>query len=193
MTRAGLFATALALGWVFVRAEFGYTAGFRHLLRTGNGSPLAIGVIVAAVAALVVLPLSGLRPGYFGANVAVSLPLILGAALFGLGMQLANGCGSGTLYAAGSLSRRLLIALPCFCIGGSGLSRRFARQRVGKIRAEGSGPGVPQDPLRVLGLGVDFIPLSRSWKASLTRSGSILRPLPSLPGAVQLEGRPGLG
>jgi uncharacterized membrane protein YedE/YeeE len=118
MARAGLFATALALGWVFVRAEFGYTAGFRQLLRTGNGSPLAVGVIVAAVAALVVVPLAALRPGYFGANVAVSLPLILGAALFGLGMQLANGCGSGTLYAAGSLSRRLLIALPCFCIGG---------------------------------------------------------------------------
>lgn len=115
---AGLFATALALGWVFVRAEFGYTAGFRHLLRTGNGSPLVVGVIVAAVAALAVVPLTALRPGYFGANVAVSLPLILGAALFGLGMQLANGCGSGTLYAAGSLSRRLLIALPCFCIGG---------------------------------------------------------------------------
>jgi uncharacterized membrane protein YedE/YeeE len=118
MVRAGLFATSLALGWVFVRAEFGYTAGFRHLLRTGNGSPLAVGVIVAAVAALVVVPLAAIRPGYFGANVTVSLPLVLGAALFGLGMQLANGCGSGTLYGAGALSRRLLIALPCFCIGG---------------------------------------------------------------------------
>ena len=118
ISSAGLFATALALGWVFVRAEFGYTAGFRHLLRTGNGSPLVAGVIVAAVAALAIVPLAAIRPGYFGANVAVSLPLILGAALFGLGMQLANGCGSGTLYAAGSLSRRLLIALPSFCIGG---------------------------------------------------------------------------
>lgn len=56
VARAGPFATALALGWVFVRAEFGYTAGFRQLLRTGKGSPLAVGVIVASVAALVVVP-----------------------------------------------------------------------------------------------------------------------------------------
>lgn len=41
-----------------------------------------------------------------------------GAALFGAGMQLANGCGSGTLVAAGQGSRRMWVTLPFFCIGG---------------------------------------------------------------------------
>lgn len=118
LVNAGLFVIAGVLGWIFVRTEFGYTAGFRLLLRSGNGSSLAVGVMVAAVAALVIVPLGALYPGYFATKVAVGVPLIAGAALFGLGMQLANGCGSGTLYAAGSLSRRLLIALPFFCIGG---------------------------------------------------------------------------
>src|ERR1035437_3505178 len=33
-------------------------------------------------------------------------------------MQLANGCGSGTLYAAGGGSRRMWVVLPFFCLGG---------------------------------------------------------------------------
>lgn len=43
---------------------------------------------------------------------------MVGAALFGLGMQLGNGCGSGTLYAAGGGSRRMWVVLPFFCLGG---------------------------------------------------------------------------
>ena len=43
--------------------------------------------------------------------------LLLGAFVFGIGMQLANGCGSGTLYTAGGGSGRMLIALAFFIIG----------------------------------------------------------------------------
>ena len=39
--------------------------------------------------------------------------------LFGVGMQLGNGCGSGTLYAAGGGSRRMWVVLPFFCAGGT--------------------------------------------------------------------------
>ena len=56
--------------------------------------------------------------GYAGFVAPIGLPVIAGAALFGLGMQLGNGCGSGTLYAAGGGSRRMWVVLPFFCLGG---------------------------------------------------------------------------
>jgi uncharacterized membrane protein YedE/YeeE len=37
--------------------------------------------------------------------------------VFGVGMQLANGCGSGTLYTMGGGSGRMLITLACFIVG----------------------------------------------------------------------------
>ena len=40
-----------------------------------------------------------------------------GAFLFGIGMQLAGGCGSGTLYTAGGGSPRMLAVLAAFCAG----------------------------------------------------------------------------
>ena len=42
---------------------------------------------------------------------------MIGAFTFGIGMQLANGCGSGTLYTAGGGSGRMLIALLFFVVG----------------------------------------------------------------------------
>src|SRR5262249_20749651 len=41
----------------------------------------------------------------------------VGAFVFGIGMQLANGCGSGTLYTAGGGSGRMLFALAFFMAG----------------------------------------------------------------------------
>ncbi|MDE2517218.1 MAG: YeeE/YedE family protein [Rhodospirillales bacterium] len=114
----GLFALALALGAVFLLAEFGYTGAFRAWLRHGDGAALAAGILVALVAALVIVPVSALVDGYGGFIAPIGLPVIGGAALFGVGMQLANGCGSGTLYAAGGGSRRMWVTLPFFCLGG---------------------------------------------------------------------------
>ena len=64
-----------------------------------------------AVAALAVVPVAALVPGFGGAIAPLGPSLIVGAFVFGIGMQLANGCGSGTLYTAGGGSGRMLIAL----------------------------------------------------------------------------------
>ena len=42
---------------------------------------------------------------------------MVGAFTFGIGMQLANGCGSGTLYTVGGGSGRMLLALVGFIVG----------------------------------------------------------------------------
>ena len=118
LARAALFLVALGLGWVFMRSEFSYTAAFRNPLARRDGTMLALGIGIAAIPALVIVPVTALMPAYSGYVSPLGLPVLVGAALFGVGMQLANGCASGSLYAAGAGSRRLWIAIPFFCAGG---------------------------------------------------------------------------
>lgn len=113
-----IFAVALMLGGAFVGLDFGFTGGFRDLLTRGDGRALAGAAVIPAVAALAILPLSAGMDDYVRFLAPVGLSLIAGAALFGIGMQIANGCGSGCLVAAGQGSRRMLVALPFFAMGG---------------------------------------------------------------------------
>ncbi|MCC7282557.1 MAG: YeeE/YedE family protein, partial [Acetobacteraceae bacterium] len=113
-----LLAVAMGLGAAFVLLEYGFTAGFRDFLVAGDGRALGAAFVVPAIAALVVVPVGALAEGYGRFVAPIGLPLVGGAAMFGVGMQIANGCGSGTLVAAGQGARRMLLALPFFCLGG---------------------------------------------------------------------------
>ena len=113
-----IFAVALMLGAAFVELDFGFTGGFRDLLERGDGRALGAALVIPAVAALVVVPVGYMSPDYTRFVAPVGLSLLIGAALFGIGMQLANGCGSGCLIAAGRGARRLWVALPFFALGG---------------------------------------------------------------------------
>src|SRR5262249_52474965 len=73
--------------------------------------------LLIAVAALVIVPVAAMIPGFGGAIAPLGPSLVIGAFVFGIGMQLANGCGSGTLYTAGSGAGRMLVALAFFVIG----------------------------------------------------------------------------
>lgn len=115
---AALIAGGFGLGAAFWKAEFSYTASFRRFLNKGEAGGMIGGLIVIAIAALAVVPVAAIFPNYGGAIAPLGLSLIVGAFVFGIGMQLANGCGSGTLYTAGSGSGRMLIAL-AFFTGGS--------------------------------------------------------------------------
>ncbi len=113
-----VFAVALALGAAFVLFDFGFAGGFRALLEERDGRPVAATLLIPALAALVIIPVAALSPAHGRFVAPIGLPLVLGAMLFGAGMQVANGCGSGVLVAAGQGSRRMALALPCFCAGG---------------------------------------------------------------------------
>jgi hypothetical protein len=117
-TQLATFTVALALGAVFARFEFGFTAAFRTWLREGDGRALAATFAIPAIAALIVLPIGATADGYGRFVSPINFSLAIGAILFGVGMQVANGCGSGTLVAAGQGSRRMLLILPFFCLGG---------------------------------------------------------------------------
>src|ERR1041384_5972889 len=98
---AALILGGFGLGVAFLKAEFSYTASWRHFLTRGEAGGLLGGLIVIAVAALVVVPVAALSPKFGGSIAPLGSSLIIGAFTFGIGMQLANGCGSGTLYTAG--------------------------------------------------------------------------------------------
>jgi hypothetical protein len=114
---AALILGGFGLGIVFLKAEFSYTASWRRFLTRGEADGLVGGLIVIAVAALAVVPVAALLPNYGGAIAPLGPSLLIGAVVFGIGMQLANGCGSGTLYTAGGGSGRMLIVLAFFVAG----------------------------------------------------------------------------
>ena len=114
---AALILGGFGLGIAFLKAEFSYTASWRRFLTRGEAGGLLGGLIVIAVAALAIVPVAALLPKFGGAIAPLGASLLIGAFVFGIGMQLANGCGSGTLYTAGGGSGRMLIALLFFVIG----------------------------------------------------------------------------
>ena len=114
---AALILGGFGLGVAFLKAEFSYTASWRRFVTRGDASGLLGGLIVVLICALVVVPVAALSPKYGGAIAPLGPSLVIGAFVFGVGMQLANGCGSGTLYTVGGGSGRMLIALLFFVIG----------------------------------------------------------------------------
>jgi hypothetical protein len=114
---AALIAAGFGLGVAFLKTEFSFTASWRRFLMRGEAGGLLAALLLIALAALVVVPVAARGHGFGGAIAPLGPSLVIGAFVFGIGMQLANGCGSGTLYTAGGGSGRMLIALTGFIIG----------------------------------------------------------------------------
>ena len=114
---AALILGGFGLGIAFLKAEFSYTASWRRFLTYGEAGGLLGGLIVIAICALAVVPVAAVSKNFGGAIAPLGPSLLIGAFTFGIGMQLANGCGSGTLYTVGGGSGRMLVALLFFVIG----------------------------------------------------------------------------
>jgi hypothetical protein len=103
-------------GVALYHASFGFTAAWRHFLRERRGRGLRAQALLIGLVALVSFPLIG-SGGAQGVVLPVGVASAAGAALFGLGMQLGGGCGSGTLYTAGGGSPRMMVTLAAFVAG----------------------------------------------------------------------------
>jgi uncharacterized membrane protein YedE/YeeE len=114
---AALILGGFGLGVAFLRAEFSFTAAWRRFLTRGEAGGLLGGLIVIAICALAVVPVAALSQRYGGSIAPLGPSLVIGAFVFGIGMQLANGCGSGTLYTVGGGSGRMLVTLLFFVVG----------------------------------------------------------------------------
>ena len=118
--QAAILVVAAGLGVALYHGALGFTAMWRRWLATGDGTGVRVQLGIIALGSLGVMPLvGGWLPGFsaYGAVAPLGPELVLGAALFGLGMQLANGCGSGTLFTLGGGSTKMLLTLAAFVAG----------------------------------------------------------------------------
>ena len=117
LTGLGLFGLGGLLGAVFLTFQYGFASAWRHALVRGEVMGLAAHFLLIGLCAVVFIPAAMLGLDASGSVAPVSVSLFVGAFMFGLGMQLANGCGSGVLFSFGGGSGRMMIALPFFIIG----------------------------------------------------------------------------
>lgn len=118
---AALYVVGVALGLSLYHASFGFTAAFRVLMADGRSAGVRAQMAMLGIAVLLFFP--ALAAGHvFGQPVGgfvlpASLSVAIGAFLFGIGMQLGGGCGSGTLFTVGGGSTRMVLTLIFFIIG----------------------------------------------------------------------------
>lgn len=118
LRQALLFLVGLGLGLVLAGARFGFTTGWRKLIEQRDPSGVVAQLVLLALAAAVSMPLLAAYPTDLGAALGPpSISLIVGAFVFGACMQVADGCGSGTLYKAGMGFTMNMAILPLFAIG----------------------------------------------------------------------------
>ena len=99
--QAVLMGVGVGMGAALAAARFGFTTGWRQLIEQRNPQGVSGQMLLLALASLAALPLLGQFPELHAALGPPSVSLLVGAFVFGLTMQIADGCGSGSLYKAG--------------------------------------------------------------------------------------------
>jgi len=121
--QGALFLVGIGAGLILYHAAFGFTSAWRDMISKGRGAGLRAQMIMLAVTAIVFLPL--LADGQLwgmelrGSVRPLSVSVIAGAFLFGVGMQLGGGCASGTLFTAGGGNMRMVLTLVAFIVGSA--------------------------------------------------------------------------
>ncbi|WP_417617246.1 YeeE/YedE thiosulfate transporter family protein [Oceanisphaera sp.] len=113
-----LFIVGIGLGAVLAGARFGFTTGWRNLIEQRDASGVFAQLLLLAIAAAFSMPLLASFPTELSAALGPpSISLLVGALVFGGAMQIADGCGSGTLYKAGLGIPLNMAILPVFALG----------------------------------------------------------------------------
>jgi len=121
-TTAVLFVLGLALGFVLFHSRFGFTSAWRQLVAVRQGKALRAHMLMLAVACTLFAPILATGASFGGATPTASLApigfgVVVGAFLFGVGMQLGGSCASGTLFAIGSGQTAIVLTLVGFVVG----------------------------------------------------------------------------
>ncbi|WP_028921228.1 YeeE/YedE family protein [Pseudonocardia acaciae] len=119
---AVLLALGGGLGFVLFHSRFGFTSAWRQLVAVGNGTGLRAHALLLGTTATLFALVIGTGSGLFGSRPEPSagplgVGLLLGAFLFGLGMQLGGACASGTLFAVGAGQSAIVLTLGGFIVG----------------------------------------------------------------------------
>jgi len=116
-----LFVISIVMGITLYKGMFGFAGAYRQAIEKSDMRGVFAQIMMLALATLLFAPM--LAVGYIydhevvGATAPLSVALMIGAFLFGIGMQLGGSCASGSLFIGGSGNRRTIIVLIFFCLG----------------------------------------------------------------------------
>jgi uncharacterized membrane protein YedE/YeeE len=119
--QAALYVVGALLGVSLYHAAFGFTSAWRVFIADGRGAGLRAQMLMLAVGVALFFP--ALAAGsLFGMPVTglvspAGTSVVVGAFIFGIGMQLGGGCASGTLFAVGGGNTRMIVTLAAFIAG----------------------------------------------------------------------------
>jgi hypothetical protein len=171
--QAALFAIGVGMGAALAAGRFGFTTGWRALVVARDPRGVVGQAILLALAALLSLPLIAHFPELKAALAPLSVSLVVGAFLFGMTMQIADGCGSGTLYKAGMGVPLNMGILPLFALGSFAGSVHLDRwlalgalEPVGFVDRFGAGGAVA---VTLAGLAL-ALALALAWSGATGRS-----------------------
>ena len=116
------FLIGVGLGFTLMQAAFGFSGSWRAFIRERDGKGIRAQLLLLGLTSLLFFPILGQAFPSIQAGAAlapVGTSVLVGAFLFGIGMQLGGGCGSGTLYTMGQGQVDMLITLTFFIVGAT--------------------------------------------------------------------------
>jgi uncharacterized protein len=117
----GLVFFGLLLGLVFQRSRFCFVRAFRDPFMTGEAEmirAIALSLVVYGLGSAVI-KWSYIQPPNMGVVQPFWIGTLLGGSIFGIGMVLAGGCGTSTLWRAGEGHIKLMIAMVSFALSNA--------------------------------------------------------------------------
>ena len=123
-TRALYIPCGFAFGFIMHRARFCFSRGFREPFLTGEGemSKAVMFAILLATVLFSVLFSKEVTDPYVGIPPSFWIGSLVGGLIFGVGMILAGGCATGSLWRVGEGHLKLVVAVFFFSWSGSTFS-----------------------------------------------------------------------
>ena len=122
LKQALFFILGVGFGVTLMHAMFGFTGGWRKFIRTRDSFGLRAQILLIIFSSILFFPVVGGLFSEISSHAAlgqVGLSVLVGAFLFGIGMQLGGGCGSGTLFTVGQGQTDMFITLSFFIVGAT--------------------------------------------------------------------------
>lgn len=118
---AGLLVFGMLFGLVLQRCRFCFVRAFRDPFMTGEAGmvkAVAVSILIGAVG-VAILKWNGFRPESLYVVPTFGWGSLVGGVIFGTGMVIAGGCGSGTLWRVAEGHLKLWVALVSFALTNS--------------------------------------------------------------------------
>lgn len=128
----GLLFFGICFGVVIQRTRFCFVRCFREPFMTGEATaPMAMAIaVIISVIGFGIIKYTGLRPEHIYVVDAVWFGSLIGGLIFGIGMVIAGGCGSGSVWRCGEGQSKLMVAVLFFTISIS-LFEKFTNSHPG--------------------------------------------------------------